>query len=122
MKIFFRISIMKYLKKILFYLNECLFKSLYSNLSAVFIVPKKNCSEGVTCQGLSGCDVTLLDILQCKVSSTLCNIQEFLYFLKLKHILLKQIMRKLHRSVSIIGEITLLHYAVNRRCSSIFHS
>ena len=34
--------------------------------------------------------ITLLDILQCKVSSTLCNIQEFLYFLKLKHILLKQ--------------------------------
>ena len=52
--------------------------------------------------------ITLLDILQCKVSSTLCNIQEFLYFLKLKHILLKQIMRKLHRSVSIIGEITCL--------------
>ena len=41
MKIFFRISSMKYLKKILFYWNECLFKSLYSNLSAIFIVPKK---------------------------------------------------------------------------------
>ena len=74
MKIFFRISIMKYLKKILFYLNVCLFKSLYSNLSAVFIVPKKNCSEGVTCQGLSGGGnyVTLASVSHQRVKDIIC--------------------------------------------------